>query len=160
MLERGFKSKKLDSSSFNELNDLSRLARGDILTMTTLAGCGHPGGSMSSIDMYSTLCYGPVSNAPNLIRMSDPTSILFLNGATLKNNLVLGFQSGPLTRNNLSAEMELTKGTLIVDHKSFIESTGTVIFGDGNPDNDLHIEFMPGGNLKVKTGKLDYKNVN
>ncbi len=38
-----------------ELKELSRLCRGDILKMTTLAGCGHPGGSMSSIDMYLTL---------------------------------------------------------------------------------------------------------
>ncbi len=40
---------------FNELTEMSRLCRGDILKMTTLAGCGHPGGSMSAIDILLTL---------------------------------------------------------------------------------------------------------
>ncbi|OQY08945.1 MAG: transketolase [Marinitoga sp. 4572_148] len=38
--------------SLNELKELGRLCRGDILKMTTVAKSGHPGGSMSSIDMY------------------------------------------------------------------------------------------------------------
>jgi len=38
--------------SLIELKDLARIARGDILKMTTVADSGHPGGSMSSIDMY------------------------------------------------------------------------------------------------------------
>ncbi|UCD86142.1 MAG: transketolase [Deltaproteobacteria bacterium] len=51
----GFSAKKLDNESLEEMRELGRLARGDILTMTTLAGSGHPGGSMSSIDIYLTL---------------------------------------------------------------------------------------------------------
>ncbi|MGQ9479665.1 MAG: hypothetical protein ACUVQ0_06630, partial [Thermoproteota archaeon] len=39
----------------DKLKELSRLARGDILKMTTLAASGHPGGSMSSIDIYLVL---------------------------------------------------------------------------------------------------------
>lgn len=35
--------------------DLARQARGDILSMTTLAGSGHPGGSLSSIDILIVL---------------------------------------------------------------------------------------------------------
>ena len=38
-----------------ELFELSRLCRGDILKMTTIAGSGHPAGSMSSIDLYLAL---------------------------------------------------------------------------------------------------------
>ena len=38
--------------SINELKEIATLARGDILKMTTVADSGHPGGSMSSIDMY------------------------------------------------------------------------------------------------------------
>lgn len=34
------------------LEALSRICRGDILKMTTIAGSGHPAGSMSSIDLY------------------------------------------------------------------------------------------------------------
>lgn len=37
------------------LRELSRLARGDIIKMTTLASSGHPGGSISSVDMYLVL---------------------------------------------------------------------------------------------------------
>ncbi len=37
------------------LKKLSRLCRGDIIKMTTIAGSGHPGGSMSSIDIYLTV---------------------------------------------------------------------------------------------------------
>ncbi|MEM2598296.1 MAG: transketolase [Thermoproteota archaeon] len=37
------------------LRELGRIARGDIIKMTTLAASGHPGGSMSSIDIYLAL---------------------------------------------------------------------------------------------------------
>jgi len=45
----------MDEASIRRLSELARLARGDILKMTTLAGSGHPGGSMSSIDFYLIL---------------------------------------------------------------------------------------------------------
>lgn len=38
--------------SIEELKEMSRICKGDILKMTTLAESGHPGGSMSSLDMY------------------------------------------------------------------------------------------------------------
>jgi transketolase len=50
-----FDAEKLDEGSLKRLSELARLARGDILKMTTLAGSGHPGGSMSSIDFYLVL---------------------------------------------------------------------------------------------------------
>jgi transketolase len=50
-----FQAEKLDEVSLKRLAELARLARGDILKMTTLAGSGHPGGSMSSIDFYLIL---------------------------------------------------------------------------------------------------------
>ncbi len=50
-----FQDEKLDEASLKRLTELARLARGDILKMTTLAGSGHPGGSMSSIDFYLIL---------------------------------------------------------------------------------------------------------
>src|SRR5271157_5643298 len=52
---RRFDAEKLDKESLEKLSELARLARGDILKMTTLAGSGHPGGSMSSIDFYLVL---------------------------------------------------------------------------------------------------------
>ncbi|MDO7977642.1 transketolase [Oceanotoga teriensis] len=38
--------------SIKELKDLSKICRGDILKMTSVSKSGHPGGSMSSIDLY------------------------------------------------------------------------------------------------------------
>jgi len=53
--QRGFLAEKLDPETISELTELGKLARGDILSMTTLANSGHPGGSMSSIDLYLIL---------------------------------------------------------------------------------------------------------
>src|SRR5512136_2208577 len=64
-----FDVKKLDEGSLKRLSELGRLARGDILKMTTLAGSGHPGGSMSSIDFYLVL-YSYANVHPQL--SSDP----------------------------------------------------------------------------------------
>ena len=55
MSGKRFDAEKLDEGSLKRLSELARLARGDILKMTTLAGSGHPGGSMSSIDFYLIL---------------------------------------------------------------------------------------------------------
>ena len=52
--KRGFQQKITDQE-IKSLENLSRLCRGDIIKMTTIAGSGHPGGSMSSIDIYLTL---------------------------------------------------------------------------------------------------------
>ncbi|MEO0095857.1 MAG: transketolase [candidate division WOR-3 bacterium] len=48
---------KINEKVWDELRELSRLCRGDILKMTTIAGSGHPGGSLSSIDIYLTILY-------------------------------------------------------------------------------------------------------
>ncbi len=50
-----FEREKLTNEEIIELKALSRLAKGDILTMTRLAGTGHPGGSISSLDAYLVL---------------------------------------------------------------------------------------------------------
>ncbi|MGA2316605.1 MAG: transketolase [Thermodesulfobacteriota bacterium] len=55
MSGKRFDAEKLDEGSLKRLSELARLARGDILKMTTLARSGHPGGSMSSIDFYLVL---------------------------------------------------------------------------------------------------------
>ncbi|MRS11596.1 MAG: transketolase [Actinobacteria bacterium] len=55
MLERGFASPVLDDASAAELEERARVLRGAILTMTTLAASGHPGGSMSSLEIYLVL---------------------------------------------------------------------------------------------------------
>ncbi len=67
MTKKGFTQPTLDNQMLETLQERARIARGDILTMTTLAGCGHPGGSMSSIDMYITLfaCAGVSPDQPH-----------------------------------------------------------------------------------------------
>nr|WP_290646679.1 transketolase [Kosmotoga sp.] len=46
---------KLSSEELRKLEELGIICRGDILKMTTVAQSGHPGGSMSSIDIYLTV---------------------------------------------------------------------------------------------------------
>lgn len=50
-----FDAEKLTDKEIDHLKKLSHLAKGDILTMTHLSGTGHPGGSMSSLDLYLTI---------------------------------------------------------------------------------------------------------
>ena len=50
-----FDAPELTDAQVSRLRELALLARGDILKMTTLAGSGHPGGSMSSIDFELVL---------------------------------------------------------------------------------------------------------
>lgn len=47
-----FEKERLGEYEIKNLKELSRYAKGDIIKMTTLAGTGHPGGSMSSLDLY------------------------------------------------------------------------------------------------------------
>ena len=44
MIRKKFAAPSLTPEQLTEFSDLGRLCRGDILKMTELAGCGHPGG--------------------------------------------------------------------------------------------------------------------
>jgi len=67
MKQNGFTNSDLDKNTLLELENLSSQCKADILAMTTLAASGHPGGSMSSIDMYLTLfkCANLFPDTPN-----------------------------------------------------------------------------------------------
>ena len=52
---RGFTNEKLSSEWYDKLTEMARICRGNIIKMTTLAMSGHPGGSMSSIEVYLML---------------------------------------------------------------------------------------------------------
>ena len=52
---RGFAETKLSAEWHRKLTDLTRQGRGDIIKMTSAAGSGHPGGSMSSLEVFLTL---------------------------------------------------------------------------------------------------------
>jgi transketolase len=72
---------KLEKSTKKELNDLSVICKADILTMTTLAASGHPGGSMSSLDIYLVLYKFANININNLNDL-DRDRIIISHGHT------------------------------------------------------------------------------
>ncbi len=64
-----FEKERLTEQDIARLTELSRLCKGDILTMTSLANSGHPGGSLSSLDIFLTVfSYADIS--PD--RVDDP----------------------------------------------------------------------------------------
>jgi transketolase len=81
MSGKRFQVEKLDEGSLKRLSELARLARGDILKMTTLAGSGHPGGSMSSIDFYLVL-YSYANIHPQSVSDPDRDRIVISHGHT------------------------------------------------------------------------------
>jgi transketolase len=52
---RGFTENKLSGEWHEKLNEMVRRGRGDIIKMTSAAGSGHPGGSMSSLEAFLLL---------------------------------------------------------------------------------------------------------
>ncbi|MBR4820714.1 transketolase, partial [bacterium] len=58
ILKRGFFEEKLSGEEISALNEQLKVSRGAIVKMTTLAGCGHPGGSLSSLETYTLLWQG------------------------------------------------------------------------------------------------------
>ncbi|MDO8847773.1 MAG: transketolase [Coriobacteriia bacterium] len=81
MLERGFEVPVLDDESAQELEVRARDLRGAILTMTTLAASGHPGGSMSSLEMYLVLWHFAKVD-PLRPRVEDRDRIVVSHGHT------------------------------------------------------------------------------
>ena len=73
--------RKIAPQEIQELKNLARLCRGDIIKMTTIAGSGHPGGSMSSVDIYLTL-YSFANITPNSSDDPDRDRIVISHGHT------------------------------------------------------------------------------
>ena len=57
-----FRREALSDLVLNKLKEISHLCRGDILRMTTVDTSGHPGGSLSCVDIY-TIVYS-LANIP------------------------------------------------------------------------------------------------
>ncbi len=81
MIGKRFPLERIEEGSIQKLSELARLARGDILKMTTLAGSGHPGGSMSSIDFYLVL-YSYANIDPQKPDDPDRDRIIISHGHT------------------------------------------------------------------------------
>ncbi len=79
MIERGFAAEKLSRAEVDELRERSRLCRGDILKMTTLASSGHPGGSMSTVDI-AVLVYAKANIDPRNPCMPGRDYVLVSHG--------------------------------------------------------------------------------
>lgn len=78
---RGFNEPELSEYWYDKLTDMAKSARGDILKMTTVAGSGHPGGSMSMTEMYLML-YHLANIDPKKPRRDDRDRIIISNGHT------------------------------------------------------------------------------
>ncbi len=76
-----FRNYEITEKDIKRLQNLGKLCRGDILKMTTLAGCGHPGGSMSSIDIYLTL-YSFADFSPENFSQLNRDRIVISHGHT------------------------------------------------------------------------------
>jgi len=67
--------------SIDQLTELSRICKGDIIKMTTVAKSGHPGGSMSSLDLYLAL-YAHVNITPENRKNENRDRIVISHGHT------------------------------------------------------------------------------
>jgi len=76
---RGFADKKLSDEKSELLAEMARVARGHILTMTTIAASGHPGGSMSSLETLLTL-YHFANVDPTQPKRDDRDRIIISHG--------------------------------------------------------------------------------
>ncbi len=80
MLERGFTT-PMDAETLATLAERARVARGHVLTATTLAASGHPGGSFSSMEIY-TLLYSLARLRPDEPRWDGRDRIVVSHGHT------------------------------------------------------------------------------
>jgi len=72
---------ELTKEKIKELKKLARLCRGDIIKMTTIAGSGHPGGSMSSIEIFLML-YSCANISPHNYDDPERDRIIVSHGHT------------------------------------------------------------------------------
>jgi hypothetical protein len=98
--------------------------------------------------------YAPIVANRDLLSMQDISSELYLNGCALATS---------------STGMRLTKGTLTVDSSNILidvlfgtptSLSESICFGDGIASDDLAINILPGAQLDLVNGILDYQNVN
>ena len=78
---RGFTERKLSDEWHGKLTEAARQARGHILKMTAVAGSGHPGGSMSSLEIFLAL-YHLANVDPRQPGRDDRDRIIVSHGHT------------------------------------------------------------------------------
>ena len=81
MFQRGFLEPVMDPETAADLGARARRLRGAVLTMTSLAASGHPGGSMSSLEIY-LLLYSLARLRPEDPRWSGRDRVVVSHGHT------------------------------------------------------------------------------
>jgi len=76
-----FKKEKLGKEDIEKLENLSKICKADILTMTTLANSGHPGGAISSLDIFLTV-YSYAKISPEIVDSPERDKIVISHGHT------------------------------------------------------------------------------
>ncbi len=72
-------AKNIAEADKKAISEKANIARGDILTMTTLSASGHPGGSMSTIDLLCCV-YAVANISPNNINDDNRDRVVVSNG--------------------------------------------------------------------------------
>jgi transketolase len=78
---RGFTEKELPQLWYDKLTEAARIARGQIIKMTTVAASGHPGGSMSSLESYLMIYHLAMVDPKNPHR-DDRDRVIISHGHT------------------------------------------------------------------------------
>ncbi len=113
-MKLGFSQPSLTKENVDRIAAMARAARGDILRMTTIAKSGHPGGSLSSIDLFMTL-YACANVDPNDPGRIDRDRILVSHGHTSPAVYATLAALGFFPRHDVVAHFRQT-GTLFEGH--------------------------------------------
>ncbi|MGC8804795.1 MAG: transketolase, partial [Candidatus Ratteibacteria bacterium] len=81
MNKKRFPYSQLPESEIKRLQEFSNLCRRDVLTMTTLAKSGHPGGSMSAMEIYNVVFHYAAVN-PDAVDDPERDKIIISFGHT------------------------------------------------------------------------------
>lgn len=103
-----------------------------------------------SIGAGPTFLYAPPVANRDLLKFVNSDAQLYLNGGTFAST---------------TTGARLTKGTLVIDSKSFMRNDGAIslsegiAIGDGTLANDLGIKVEPAATLEIISGLFVYQNV-
>ena len=97
------------------------------------------------IDEGMTFYYSPPGDHGKFLHLTDKSSILYLNGCTLRCT---------------TTPIKLTRGRVILDNNVTLSSASTdpsevITFGDGTSENDIDVTWLSGADLTVYGGIYD-----
>ncbi|RME86014.1 MAG: transketolase, partial [Planctomycetota bacterium] len=79
MLKLDLNQEKLSPENMEELGKMRKKAAQSIIEMTTLAGCGHPGGSLSTLD-FLLIVYASIRHRPNEPNWAERDRVFISHG--------------------------------------------------------------------------------